>query len=112
MLKLTIYLKVIFSLIFLFYYLFISPIGWHNRFAHRIDKKHPNIWYFIQVLQREEVYVKQLVQHVKMGKIKKISKKTIQKQECLQNLNGQFNRNEITLNGYLDGLSLLVAKKY
>ncbi|CAF1405547.1 unnamed protein product, partial [Rotaria sordida] len=37
--------------------------GWHNRFANRIEKKYPNIWHFIKVLQQEEVYVKQTVQH-------------------------------------------------
>jgi hypothetical protein len=85
--------------------------GWHNRFAHRIEKKHPNIWHFIQVLQREEVYVKQTIQHVKMGKIKKMGKKTCQLQACLENLAAQFAKKEIALGRYLEGLSLLVAKK-
>ncbi|CAF1674122.1 unnamed protein product [Adineta ricciae] len=85
--------------------------GWHNRFAHRIEKKHPNIWHFIKVLQQEEVYVKQNVQHVKMGKKKKIAKKTCAIQECLATLAHRYRKKEITLIDYLDGLSLLVAKK-
>jgi hypothetical protein len=63
------------------------------------------------VLQREEVYVKQTVQHVKMGKILKISKHTSQMQKCLENLADQFNKKQITLGRYLEGLSLLVARK-
>lgn len=88
-----------------------SRIGWHNRFAHRIDKKHPNIWYFIKVLQQEEVHVKQIVQHVKMGKKKKFLKKNCQNQECLDNLKHKFLDKNITLSQYLEGLSLLAAKK-
>ena len=89
----------------------ISPTGWHNRFASRIDKKNPNIWHFIHVLQQEEVQVNQLVQHVKMGKKKLCSKKTCHMQECIENLADRFEKKTISLVKYMEGLSLLVAKK-
>ena len=54
----------------------IVLLDWHNRFAHRIDKKHPNIWHFIRVLQGEEVRFNQHVQHVQMGKKKVYRKRT------------------------------------
>ncbi|CAF1579299.1 unnamed protein product, partial [Adineta ricciae] len=45
--------------------------GYHNRFSHRIDKRHPSMWHFIRVLQEEEeVHLNQHVQHVRMGKKK------------------------------------------
>lgn len=85
-------------------------LGWHNRFANRIDKKHPNIWHFIHVLQQEEVQFNQLAQHVKMGKKKLIYNKTLYMQECLDNLTDQYEKKQITLTKYMEGLSLIVAK--
>ena len=63
------------------------------------------------MLQKEEVYVNQNVQHVKMGKKKKIAKKTCAIQECLEKFGQRYRKKEITFVDYLDGLSLLVAKK-
>jgi hypothetical protein len=90
----------------------ISFVGWHNRFASRIDKKHPNVWHFIYVLQQEEVQFNQLVQHVKMGKKKLRSKRTCHIQECLDNLTDRYEKIKINLVQYMEGLSLLVAKKH
>ncbi|CAF3605993.1 unnamed protein product [Rotaria sp. Silwood1] len=39
--------------------------GWHNRFNHRVDKVHPNIWHFIDVLKKEEVHFQQQLLHAK-----------------------------------------------
>lgn len=86
-------------------------LGWHNRFAHRIDKKHPNIWHFIRVLQEEEVRFNQHVQHVQMGKKKVCGKRTCSMQECLETLADRFKKQQIDLSDYIQGLSLLVAKK-
>jgi hypothetical protein len=46
-----------------------------------------------------------------MGKMKKMGKNTCQLQGCLENLAAQFAKKQITLNRYVEGLSLLVAKK-
>ena len=89
----------------------IGLLGWHNRFAHRIDKKHPNIWHFIRVLQEEEVRFNQYVQHVRMGKKKVYGKRTCRMHECLKTLADRFKKQQIDLTDYIQGLSLLVAKK-
>jgi len=39
------------------------------------------------------------------------SKKNCRMQECLENLVTQFSKKEITIMGYLEGRSVLVAKK-
>ena len=89
----------------------IVLLGWHNRFAHRIDKKHPNIWHFIRFLQEEEVRFNQHVQHVQMGKKKVHGKRTCRMHECLETLSDRFKKQQIDLTDYILGLSLLVAKK-
>ena len=86
-------------------------LGWHNRFAHRTDKKHPNIWHFIQVLQQEEVRFNRYVQHVHMGKKRIYGKRTCRIQQCLETLAERFKKNRINLIEYIQGLLLLVAKK-
>jgi hypothetical protein len=53
----------------------------------------------------------QIIQHVKMGKIKKNRRSNCQRSICLENLKAQFASKEITLGRYLEGLSLLIAKK-
>ena len=63
------------------------------------------------MLQQEEVCVKQMVQHVKMGRKKKPNKATTRTQECLDNLTDRFEKKQITLTAYVEGLSLLVATK-
>ena len=89
----------------------IVLLGWHNRFAHRIDKKHPNIRHFIRVLQEEEVRFNQYVQHVWVGKKKVYGKRTCRMHECLETLATRFKKQQIDLTDYIQGLSLLVAKK-
>ena len=40
-----------------------------------------------------------------------MGKNAYRQQECLENLAAQFTKKQITLGRYLEGLSLLVAKK-
>ncbi|CAF3627904.1 unnamed protein product [Rotaria sp. Silwood1] len=47
--------------------------GWHNRFNHRVDKVHPNIWHFIDVLKKEEVHFQQQLLHAKSGIIQRLN---------------------------------------
>ncbi|CAF4668775.1 unnamed protein product, partial [Rotaria socialis] len=84
--------------------------GWHNRFNRRVDKMHPNIWHFIDVLKREEVHFQQKLLHAKSDFFKKQSKRTCIIQERLEVLANHFSNNEIDVNEYLEGLSMIVAK--
>jgi hypothetical protein len=60
---------------------------------------------FFSLSERKEVYVKQTVGHVKM------ENNTCHLQECLENLAAQFTKKQFTLGRYLEGISVLVAKK-
>ena len=46
-----------------------------------------------------------------MGKMKNMGKNTCQLQGCLENLGDQFAKKQITLGRYVEGLSLLIAKR-
>ena len=72
----------------------IVLLGWHNRFAHRTDKKHPNIWHSIHVLQEEEVRFNRHVRHVQMGKKKVNGKQTCRMHECRETLADRFKKQQ------------------
>ena len=94
----------------LFVILFYCILGWHNHFNHRVDKVHPNSRHFIDVLKKEEVRFRHRLLHAKSGLLKKKSKRTCIIQERLDVLYRHFSNNEIDLNEYLEGLSMIVAK--
>jgi hypothetical protein len=85
--------------------------AWHSRFNKRIEKKHPNIWAFIQTVQREEVHFKQQLIHANLGKLKKNSQKTCAMQDQLDQLRSRYGEGAIQMSEYHYQLSLLVGMK-
>jgi hypothetical protein len=85
--------------------------AWHSRFNKRIEKKHPNIWAFIQTLQNEEVHFQQQLIHANSGKLKQKSQKTCVMQNKLNQLRKRYDEGVIQLPEYHYQLSLLVGTK-
>ena len=89
---------------------FVSlSIAWHSRFNKRIEKKHPNIWTFINVLKDEEVHFRQQLIHANTGKLKKNSERTCVMQSKLLELRKRYDERGIQLPEYHHQLSLLVG---
>ena len=86
-------------------------LGWHNRFNRRVNRFHPNIWHLIHVLKKEEIMFRQQLLKVKAGGQKLKAKKVTAMQQRLDTLAKRFQSKGIDLEEYLEGLSLLVAKK-
>ena len=49
----------------------VFPIGYHNRMNNRIPRNHPNIWRFIQFMQKEEKRFETVLAHWSTGAAKK-----------------------------------------
>jgi hypothetical protein len=85
--------------------------AWHSRFNKRIEKKHPNIWAFIEVVKNEEVHFKRQMIHANSGKLKKVSEKTCMMQQKLDVLGKRYREGVIKLSEYHYQLSLLIGAK-
>ncbi len=86
-------------------------VAWHSRINKRIEKKHPNIWAFIDILKDEEVHFQQQLIHANSGKLKKNAQQTCVMQNKLDELRKRYDEGEIQLSGYHYQLSLLVGTK-
>jgi hypothetical protein len=85
--------------------------AWHSRFNKRIEKKHPNVWAFINLLKDEQVHFQQLLIHANSGKLKKDSQKTCVMQNKLNQLRKRYDDGIIQLSEYHYQLSLLIGMK-
>ena len=86
-------------------------IAWHSRFNKRVEKKHPNVWAFINLLKEEEIHFQQQLIHANSGKLKKDSKKTCVMQGKLNQLRKRYDDGLIQLSEYHYQLSLLIGMK-
>ncbi|CAF1323957.1 unnamed protein product [Rotaria sp. Silwood1] len=86
--------------------------AFHSRFNRRVQIHHPNIWSFIKFLQAEESRFYHMHIQFCSGLGTRTQKaKTIAIQHRIENLTERYNDGLINVMEYLDGLSLVVAKK-
>ncbi|CAF1277492.1 unnamed protein product [Rotaria sp. Silwood1] len=86
--------------------------AFHSRFNRRVQILHPNIWSFIKFLQAEESRFHHRHIQFSSGLGTRTQKfKTIAIQHRIENLTERYNDGLINVMEYLDGLSLVVAKK-
>jgi hypothetical protein len=85
--------------------------AWHSRFNKKIEKKHPNIWAFINVLKDEEVHFRRQLIHANTGKLKKNSERTCVMQNKFDELRKRYDEGGIQLSEYHRQRSLLVGTK-
>ena len=76
-----------------------------------MEKKHPNIWTFINALKIEEVHFQHQLVHINTGKLKKNAQKTCVMQNKLDQLRKRYDEGGIKLSEYHRQLSLLVGTK-
>ncbi len=90
----------------------ICNLAYNLRFSTRLSKKHPNIWTFIQLIQREHVRFEHICIQLYAGATApKQSKKTISFQKRFDTLQNRFLDKAMDANKPLSGLSLLIGKK-
>ncbi|CAF4000286.1 unnamed protein product [Rotaria sordida] len=86
--------------------------AFHSRFNRRVQIHHPNIWSFIKFLQAEESRFHHMYIQFSSGLSTRTQKvKTIAIQHRIENLTERYNDGLIHVMEYLDGLSLVIAKK-
>ncbi|CAF4164323.1 unnamed protein product, partial [Rotaria sordida] len=77
--------------------------GWHNRFNNRVNKYHPNIWYFINCSKQEEVYFRHRVIQMRAGATgRPKTKRTNCVQRRIDTLADRYANDEINLQEYLE----------
>ena len=86
-------------------------LGWNSRFNKRILRSHPNIWTFIETLQKQEAVFRQLMIKFSCGEQKKKTKAVLALESRLKALGTRFENDEIDRKQYLEGLSMFVANK-
>jgi hypothetical protein len=88
------------------------PLAFHSRFNRRVQIYHPNIWSFIELLQKEAVHFHHMNTQFNAGlaaRTKQVT--TIAIQNRIDTLDRRYYDDLIDAMKYLDGLSQVVAKK-
>jgi hypothetical protein len=83
--------------------------GWHNKFNHRVEKHHPNVWHLFECLKQEEVSFRQQLGKINSGQKKKPVDKSFTIEIQIETLTDRHRDKEIGLMELLQGLSTLVA---
>lgn len=89
---------------------FPFPKGYHNRMNCRLPRSHPNIWFLISFLQREEKRATSIMIQWSSGASKKKNYRTTAIQNRINTLYKRYNDDLIGASTLLTGLSLVVAK--
>ena len=84
--------------------------GWHNKFNHRVDKIHPNVWYIFECLERHELLFRQETGKINCGMQKKTNEVGCFIRSEIKTLTERYYEKEITLLEFIYGLSTLVAQ--
>ncbi len=84
-------------------------LGYNNRFSNRLEKAHPNIWYFIDAIRKEVDTVHSLIVQINSG-MRPRKKRLITRiaQDRTNELYDRFNNNTITMQQLLHELSFFV----
>ena len=90
-------------------YLFHSS-DWHNKFNHRVDKHHPNVWHSFECLKREELSFRQQLRKLNSGIERKPNAKSCKPRIQTETLTKCYNQEDIDLMEFLHGLSTVIAK--
>lgn len=96
--------------VFLKFVFFFSDVGWHNKFNHRVDKHHPNVWHLFDCLQREELSFRHQLGRLKCDFQKKTDDKPCVTRKQIQKMSEDYEGKQSSLIEFLHGLSVLVAK--
>jgi hypothetical protein len=87
---------------------YIISLGYNNRFDNRLDKCHPNIWFFIDAIRKEVDTVHSLIIQINSGmgpRTKRLQTRIAQ--DRTDELYDRFNNNTITVQQLLEELSFL-----
>jgi hypothetical protein len=87
-------------------------LAFHSRFNRRVQIHHPNIWSFIELLQKEEVRFHHMNIQFNAGLAARTKQvKTIAIQNRIDTLDQRYYDGLLDVMKYLDGLSQVVTKK-
>ncbi len=80
--------------------------GWHNRLKRVVGKPHPNIYEFVEVIQREQTTTKvSLSQHEAGAHPSHRALRAINRDRKIKELKARFEGNSLALNEYVRGMS-------
>ena len=84
--------------------------GWHSRMKKVISKPHPNIFAWIEYIQREEAVTKAKIQSFRSGATARPRRRRMkEKEKRIQTLFDRFNAGNATLNEYLEAIKHLTG---
>ncbi|CAF1362499.1 unnamed protein product [Rotaria sordida] len=86
--------------------------GYNHRFKRRLQKSHPNIWFFMESIKKEINTIHDLILQIDTG-MQPRSKRSRSKiaEQRMKELYDRFNNNKITAQDLLRGLSFSVANE-
>ena len=80
--------------------------GWHNRLKRVVGKPHPNIYEFIQVIQREQAATEISMLQLDAGaRPPRRGIRTIARDRKIKELKDCFAQNNVSLTDYVRGMS-------
>lgn len=84
--------------------------GWHSRMKKVISRPHPNIFSWIEYIQREEAVTKAKIQCLRSGATARPRRRRMkEKEKRIQTLFDRFNSGGMTLNEYLAAIKHLTG---
>ena len=84
--------------------------GWHSRMKKVISKPHPNIFAWIDYIQREEAVTKAKIQSFRSGATARPRRRRMkEKEKRIQTLFDRFNAGGVTLDEYLSAIKHLTG---
>ena len=84
--------------------------GWHSRMKKVISKPHPNIFAWIEYIQREEAVTKAKIQSFRSGATARPRRRRMkEKEKRIQTLFDRFSAGNTTLNEYLEAIKHLTG---
>ncbi len=84
--------------------------GWHSRMSNIIRKPHPNVYSWVEFMQREEAVSKAKIQSLRTGATARPQRRRIKEREKrIHALFDRFNGGSISLDEYLEAIKHLTG---
>ena len=84
--------------------------GWHSRIKKIISKPHPNIYSWVEFIQREEAVTKAKIQTLRLGATTRPQRRRVKKKEKrIQALFDRFNEGALSLDDYIEAIKHLTG---
>ena len=87
--------------------------GWHNHLKRAARKAHPNLYEFIEIIQKEQAVTEVTIQQLEEeGRLRAKRRKAVQHEENIKRLTDDFVVGNRTLESFLSSISFCVGSFY